>query len=112
MKTASELLTLGEAYEEKGDYLKAQRLYRKALTIQEKVSGLEDPVLAPFLYNLGFIQCALDNNADATQLLERYIAIQQKQLGNEDEDIAEVRQLIASLSSPLWSSTDPEVSCA
>lgn len=95
MKTAAELERMGELFEEKGDYLKARRLYEKALRIQERTLGNEHSDLAPYLYNLGLVQCALDNNTEANSLLSRLLRIWEKEPDANLVDIHEVKELMA-----------------
>ncbi len=94
-------LTLGEAFEERGQYLKAERFYKKALTLKAK--QVIDPMsaeLVPYLYNLGMVQAALDKTADACRNLGRLSAILLKEYGPEHEDIKEIRDLISNLKAP------------
>lgn len=58
MTTAKNYLSLGESFEEKGKYFKAERLYKKALRAVEAefAEGSENKQeLLPYLYNLGMI---------------------------------------------------------
>ena len=97
MITANELLAKGEVLEEKGDYTRARRMYEKALSIQERAFGPDHPELIPFLYNLGLIQCALENEIDAQRLLTRLLNLVIREFGESHEDTQEVRGFLKEL---------------
>jgi len=97
MITATELLAKGELLEERGDYTRARRMYEKAFSIQERSVGAEDAELIPYLYNLGLIQCALENEIDAQRLLTRLLTILVREYGESHEDCEEIRGLLNDL---------------
>lgn len=90
MKSIVDVVAQAELLEEQGDYRKAERLYRRALDMQETKVGEEHPALAPFLYNLGMIQCALDKNPDAERNLGRYLSILLTSKSESDRDVQEI----------------------
>lgn len=97
MITATELLAKGELLEERGDYTRARRMYEKAFSIQERAVGAEDPELIPYLYNLGLIQCALENEIDAQRILTRLLTILVREHGELHEDAEEIRGFLNDL---------------
>lgn len=90
MKSIVDVVAKAELLEERGDYRKAERLYRKALVMQEKKVGDEHPELVSFLYNLGMIQCALEKNLEAERNLGRLLSILLIQKTESDADVQEI----------------------
>jgi tetratricopeptide (TPR) repeat protein len=97
MITATELLAKGELLEERGDYTRARRMYEKAFSIQERSVGAEDAQLIPYLYSLGLIQLALENEIDAQRLLTRLFSIIVREYGDSHEDAEEIRGFLNEL---------------
>ena len=97
MKIASELLAKGEVHEEKGDYQRAERFYKKALVAQEGVVGTQHQELIPYLYNLGMVQCALECDSQGEWTLTRLLTILVREVGEDHEDTREIRSLLAEL---------------
>jgi tetratricopeptide (TPR) repeat protein len=85
----AELLNLaGMYFHERGPHSRARQLYQRALTIRERVLGLEHPDTAASLNNLvGLLQDQGDL-AGARRLCERALAIREKVLGLEHPDTA------------------------
>jgi tetratricopeptide (TPR) repeat protein len=72
----------------KRDYLSAEQLPRRALSIQEKSLGLEYPATARVLNELALVLKAQSNYAAAERLFRRALAIQERALGANHPDVA------------------------
>lgn len=90
MARQNDYLNLGESFEERGKYFKAERLYKKALKLQQRGVDEMSPELIPYLYNLGMIQAALDKSSDALKTLGRLIDILRKTYGEEHGEVQEI----------------------
>lgn len=90
MARQNDYLNLGESFEERGKYFKAERLYKKALKLQQRGVDEMSPELIPYLYNLGMIQAALDKTSDALKTLGRLIDILRKTYGEEYGEVKEI----------------------
>lgn len=97
MNNIADVVVKAEMLEERGEYRKAERLYKKALVMQEKAVGEDHPELADYLYNLGMIQCALDKNTDAERVLNRLLTLLQDDTTQRDYDAQEIHLLIDSI---------------
>jgi tetratricopeptide (TPR) repeat protein len=97
MKNIADVVVKAEMLEERGEYRKAERLYKKALVMQEKAVGEDHPELADYLYNLGMIQCALEKNSDAERVLNRLLTLLQDDTTQRDYDAQEIHLLIDSI---------------
>lgn len=97
MTTAKNYLSLGETFEEKGKYFKAERLYRKALRSMESEAGVDDKTLLPYLYNLGMVQAALDKTSQSIKNLGRTLSILIELEGEDNEDVRELRRVLDEL---------------
>lgn len=97
MTRQNDYLNLGESFEERGKYFKAERLYKKALKLQERGVDELSPELIPFLYNLGMIQAALDKTSEAVRTLGRLIDIMRKTYGEENGEVTELSEVIDEL---------------
>ena len=76
----AELLSnLGRLYYARGDYLRSEAQYLKALALREK-RGSGDPGVAEVLANVGGVYYSWGRYDDAVRALERALAIQEKQL--------------------------------
>ncbi|HEY9784605.1 MAG TPA: tetratricopeptide repeat protein [Candidatus Obscuribacterales bacterium] len=94
MRTIADVVKKAEILEEKGDYRKAERLYKKALVMQEKKVGFDHPELAAYLYNLGMIQSALEKNTEAERNLNRLLNILLTSRSETDFDVQEILLVI------------------
>jgi len=97
MITATELLSKGEYLEERGDYVRARRMYEKALSIQERVLDGDGAELIPYLYNLGLIECALENKREAQVILRRLLNVLIEEHGQDHEDTLEIAGFLEEL---------------
>jgi CHAT domain-containing protein/Tfp pilus assembly protein PilF len=75
-------------YYEKGDYVRAIPLARRALNIRRKTVGPDHPDTATSLNNLALLYDATGAYARAETLYKRALAIRQKTLGAEHPDTA------------------------
>ncbi|MBZ0187810.1 MAG: hypothetical protein K8F91_16305, partial [Candidatus Obscuribacterales bacterium] len=97
MTCAAKFLDLGESFEEKGKYFKAERLYKRALkNVEPGVDELSFE-LVPYLYNLGMVQAALEKNIEATQNLGRLISILIHHCGEDDVEVREIQMVLSEL---------------
>ncbi len=97
MNNIADVVVKAEMLEERGEYRKAERMYKKALVMQEKAVGEDHPELADYLYNLGMIQCALDKNTDAERVLNRLLTLLQDDAAERDYDAQEIVLLLDSI---------------
>lgn len=97
MTCATNYLTLGENFEEKGKYFKAERLYRRALKAFEPDVDELSEELVPYLYNLGMVQAALEKDVDATRNLGRVIEILVHHHGEDHAEVVELKTVLAEL---------------
>ena len=94
---AMSLNNLAEAYRAQGKYAQAEPLYRRALSIDEKVLGLGHPDTATDLNNLATLYFNQDRYAEAEPLYQRSLAIREKVLGPEDPNVASCLNNLAGL---------------
>jgi hypothetical protein len=99
MKSAAEIQALANLAEERGDYVKAARLHQKALVKIEKQVGSDQPELVDYLFNVGMIQCALDQIAAAEETFTRLLNILLQSYPQEHIDVIETKQILAELHS-------------
>jgi tetratricopeptide (TPR) repeat protein len=85
---AAALDGMGLIYRYKGDYAKAEPLYKRALAIREKALGPEHPETARSLNNLANICQDKGDYADASPLFKRALEIREKTLGANHPDTA------------------------
>ena len=93
---AYSLNNLARAHEAKGDYARAEPLYRRALETYEKVPGSESNVAA-VLNNLGGLYAAKGDYARAEPLYQRAFAIHEKASGPDHPSVANVLNSLAAL---------------
>ena len=75
-------------YEGRGDYAKAEAVYKRTLQLVEKILGPDHPDLAVALNNLGDLYTKLGKFSAAESLLERALEIDEKNLGPEHLEVA------------------------
>lgn len=71
-----------------GRYAEASQLYRRALEITARVSGVESPRYASHLSGLALAQWNLGEADSARAMFERVVAIQRRTLAEDDLDLA------------------------
>jgi CHAT domain-containing protein/Tfp pilus assembly protein PilF len=84
-------------YRDKGDYTQAEPLFRRALTIAEKMLGAEHPYVAATLNNLADLYDTKGDYAQAEPLYRRALAIEEKALGAEHPGTATSLDNLANL---------------
>lgn len=94
MKFARKYLSLGERFEERGKYVKAERLYVRALKLIEGKVDATSEELIPYLYNLGYIQAAQDHNSESVKTFGRLLPILLKKHGQSHIDVQEIRDVL------------------
>jgi tetratricopeptide (TPR) repeat protein len=85
---SSVLNQVGSSLLDAGDYLGAERMFRRALDIDQKTSRPENPELARSLNNLGRVLVKRGKFAEAEQLLQRSLTINEWTLGHDNPIIA------------------------
>lgn len=101
MKFARKYLSLGERFEERGKYVKAERLYAKALKLIEGQVDATSEELIPFLYNLGYIQAAQEQNSESIDTFGRLLPILLKKHGQNHADVQEIRDVLHDIHSEI-----------
>ena len=86
--TAQSLHVLAAQYHCKGDYARAETLYRQALEIRKKVLGLENKDTAQSLYSLAVLYYNQRNYGQAEPLYRQALEIRKKVLGENHRDYA------------------------
>ena len=84
-------------YEDEGRFADSEPLYKRAIAIQEKALGRQNPGLATSLDNLAAAYDGEGRYADAEPLYKRAIAIREKALGAEHPDVANSLNNLAEL---------------
>ncbi len=77
---------------ERKQYIVAEKLQKRALSIFEQHLGAEHPDTASALSNLGFLYYNRAENGQAEPLLVRALSIQEKQLGDEHLETVRIGQ--------------------
>ena len=90
----NKLNSRAQKFEDRGDYINAERLFSKHLMIKENELGTEHPDLAKYLYELGLLSFALNKYEKAENLLARALTIQEKHLGSEHIDVIETNNAL------------------
>jgi tetratricopeptide (TPR) repeat protein len=85
---ATLLNNLGLSWDQAGEYAKAEPLYRRALTIDEKMLGPDQTSEARDLNNLAGLLQAKSDYSHAEPLYRRALAIDEKALGLDHPDVA------------------------
>ncbi len=94
MKNVADVVLKAEMLEERGEYRKAERFYKKALLMQEQTVGEDHADLADYIYNLAMIQCALEKNDEAEVSLTRLLNLLQDESIERDYDAQEIVMLL------------------
>ncbi len=72
---------------ERGQYLEAEPLYQRALSIREQVLGAQHPDVAQSLSDLGLLYLGLSKYERAEPLYQRALSIQEQMLGPHHPDV-------------------------
>ena len=85
----AEMLTMmGRTYERLGLYEKARPLEEEALVLARKAHGLEHPLVAQSLNNLGVLLRMQGDFEESQPLIEESLAMRRRLLGSMDKDVA------------------------
>ncbi len=89
--------TIGEYLYLRAQYVEAEPLYQRAITIGEKTLGSEHPDLAVYLNDLALLYDTQSKYTEAEPLYQKAIAIDEKALGPEHPNLAIRLNNLASL---------------
>jgi tetratricopeptide (TPR) repeat protein len=81
-------VNLGKVYQSQQKYEDAEKLYLRAIKIQEQISGAESLDVGYALNNLGLLYAEQKNYDKAEEILRRALKIREKLLSSNDADIA------------------------
>jgi tetratricopeptide (TPR) repeat protein len=88
LDVATSLISLAQDYRSQRRYSEAKRLFKRALTIQERILGRDHPDVATSLNRLGLCYRALGNRDKAKPLFERALMAREKSLPPDNPRIA------------------------
>jgi tetratricopeptide (TPR) repeat protein len=97
LDVAASLHNLAWAHHHRGDYDKAEGLYRKALTIRRRHKGDDDLQATSTLLNLAWLRAEGQDYKEAERLFREVIATRRRQLGNDHPEVALARLGLATL---------------
>ncbi|MBX9687387.1 MAG: tetratricopeptide repeat protein [Candidatus Obscuribacterales bacterium] len=97
LRLAISLNELGLIYLEQEKSVEAEKLFKQALAMREKVQGLSHPDVAAQLDNLAAACDAQGNCAEAQQCVERALEIRKKSLGPDHPAVATTLNNLAGL---------------
>jgi serine/threonine protein kinase/tetratricopeptide (TPR) repeat protein len=80
--------TIGNVYEEVGDYTKAEDMNRQSLVLRKSVFGEKHPRVADSLTGLGAALRSQGKPAEAEVLFRQALALRRELSGNEDPEVA------------------------
>lgn len=83
---------LASLYQKQGKYAEALPLYERSLVINEKVLGVEHPVVASNLNDLARLYYVRGDYIQALSLFERAIRIAEKKLGRQHPITRRIRK--------------------
>jgi tetratricopeptide (TPR) repeat protein len=88
---------VGAYLSERALYQEAERLLLQALALSESVHGVDDPVTASVLQDLGWLEHRRYQHASAEEHYRRALAIRERALGPEDPRTARILYLLGLL---------------
>jgi tetratricopeptide (TPR) repeat protein len=88
---------LGSSLTAAGNYVQAEPLHKRSLTISEKALGPEHPNVARSLINLALLYTDQGKYSEAEPLYKRSLAVREKVLGPEHPDVARSLNSLAAL---------------
>lgn len=100
---------LAAVYEYKGEYAKAEKLFKQALTIQEKSLGANSTHVATCLNNISSLYARMGQPSEAIAYSERALAIMKKVRGENSPEALMVRQNLAELKTQTGGSSLEEL---
>jgi tetratricopeptide (TPR) repeat protein len=101
MMKAERLETLADLYEEKGEYPKAEMLFRQVCEMKSQVWGKAYPGAGSGLYGLGLLCYAQDKYEEAESLLLEALSLQHQELGPGHPDVTETLNVLSLLNAEL-----------
>lgn len=107
MRNPADVLDKAELHEEKGNYVEAERLFKKALTLKAREAGDQSFELAPFLYSLGMSQYVNDHYDDALLSLTRLLDVLTRHEEEIAREIREIRNVISEVRYEAEESSQP-----
>jgi tetratricopeptide (TPR) repeat protein len=95
--TAGLMNRLGQLYHARAQYVEAEPLYRRALSIDEKAYGPNDATVAIRLNSVATLLHATHRLEEAERLMKRVVEIFEKAYGSEDAKVATALSNLAQL---------------
>jgi Tfp pilus assembly protein PilF len=83
---ANALLGIASTFSARGLYNEAEERVQRALVIRQKVLGVDHPLVADALNNLGAVQVGQGRDDEARKTLERCLAIRDRKAGQCDRE--------------------------
>ncbi len=96
-EAAQLLLMTGSYLYRQGQYVEAERLYKKALKINREMLGEHHPDYAASLNDLAMVYADMGRHAEAEPLYEEALAIRREALGERHPDYAQTLNNLATL---------------
>jgi tetratricopeptide (TPR) repeat protein len=78
------LYNIAIQYRDRGEYVRAETLYRQSLNIRERIAGPDSPTVATVLHSLGLLSLNRGEPKQALPLFQRALAIIEKALQFRD----------------------------
>jgi CHAT domain-containing protein len=94
---AAALNNFGQIYADQGHDDQAEPLYKRAVALMEKGTGLDSVEIAPVLNNLAALDQRQSRFAEAEPLFKRALAIREKTLSREHPDVGQSLNNLATL---------------
>ncbi|MDA9412731.1 CHAT domain-containing tetratricopeptide repeat protein [Bradyrhizobium sp. CCBAU 45384] len=94
---AAALNNLAQIYADQGHDDQAEPIYKRAIALMEKGTGLDSVEIAPVLNNLAALDQRQGRFADAEPLFKRALAIREKALSREHPDVGQSLNNLATL---------------
>lgn len=94
---AAALNNLAQIYSDQGHDDQAEPLYKRAIALMEKGTGLDSVEIAPLLTNLAALCQRQSRFAEAEPLFKRALAIREKALSREHPDVGQALNNLATL---------------
>ncbi|MDA9526734.1 hypothetical protein XI06_41880 [Bradyrhizobium sp. CCBAU 11434] len=94
---AAALNNLAQIYADQGHDDQAEPIYKRAIALMEKATGLDGVEIAPVLNNLAALDQRQGRFADAEPLFKRALAVREKALSREHPDVGQSLNNLATL---------------
>lgn len=108
LAAAAALYDLAILHRGRGEHAEADRLYRQALEIRERVQGPHHPDVAVVLNNLAALHAAQGDHATAQPMLDRALRIRESAFGDRDVRTAQSLNNLALLLAAAGDATAAE----